>query len=325
MAKLSAIPLFALACYWPVLVSGAGGVKYALVKNEDGLSGNCRGNGGSSDLVDSRRKRLSTRAGCEQECDRLSECTGYTYSYGSEYCTLHGVAMSGHCALLDQTRKSQDECGMCSIAGKRTRSTCGSCSVKPSSGWAETENFCKSQKGAEWTPGAWSEGAWEPPGSGWTGDSQVTTHVHTVDGVAGAFCYDKYPYDGLAQCKGSAERERDSAEGLCQKDFDARQTNVGKCPMGCVYKGAIAATAEEPRKPPSCTGRADLECAKSFNAKASEGDCVPPCEFVPATVQPATLANTHGPVLNLPGKKFFRAVAVNLHLGHPISGSATSS
>lgn len=310
MAKLSTITLFTLTCCWFVLVSGAGSVKYTLVTNEDRLSGNCRGNGGISDLVDSKRKRLGTRDDCEQECDRLSRCTGYTYSYGSEYCTLHGVAMSGHCALLDKSIHSVDECGTCSIAGKRTRSTCGSCSVKPGSGWAETENFCKSQKGAEWTPGTWSEGVWETPGSGWTGDSHATKHVHTVDGVAGAFCYDKYPYDGLAQCKGTTEIERDSAEGICQREYDAKQTNFGKCPMGCAHNPAVEATAEEPRKPPSCTGRAELECAKKFNTAGSSDECNPPCVFVPAPLRAATLADTHGPILDLPGKTLFRAAAV---------------
>ena len=309
MARISPIALFTLLCCWPVLISGAGSVKYTLVTNEDRLSGNCRGNGGSSDLVDSKRKRLNTRVDCEQECDRLSDCTGYTYSYGSEYCTLHGVAMSGRCALLDQSIKSQDECGICSIAGKRTRSTCGSCSVKPSSGWAETENFCKSRKDAEWTAGTWTEGTWESPGSGWTGDSQTTTHVHTVDGVAGAFCYDKYPYDGLKQCKGTSETDRDSAENNCQKDYDEQQTNYPKCPMGCAHKDAIAATADEPRKPPSCTGRADLECSKKFNAAGTSDECNPPCKFVPAPVQASALTDTHGPVLSLPGKN-----SLELHL-----------
>ena len=102
--------------------------KYALVVHEDGSSGNCRGNGGSADIVNSKSKRLGRHAECKAECDSLSSCVGYTYSPASEYCTIHGVGMSGTCSL--QGMNSVHECGMCSLAGKTTKSTCGSCSGK---------------------------------------------------------------------------------------------------------------------------------------------------------------------------------------------------
>jgi len=134
-------------------VSIAAADLYTLVLNDDGRSGNCRGNGGSADKVHAKIKKLGTQVECSAECDRLSSCVGYTYSPVSENCAVHGEGMSGSCSRADKTHL--DECGTCSIAGKTTRSGCGSCSILPSSGpgWTETENFCATTMGAVWTPG----------------------------------------------------------------------------------------------------------------------------------------------------------------------------
>jgi len=247
-------------------VSVAAADLYTLVLNDDGRSGNCRGNGGSTDKVDAKIKKLGTQVECSAECDRLSSCVGYTYSPDSENCAIHGEKMSGSCSR--DGKFHLDECGTCSIAGKTTRSSCGSCSIRPSSGpgWTETENFCASRLDAVWTPGAtslssgdpasrwvdqynvclvcltqkctctlwlilpvvnissptgaWTAGTWTPPENGWTSESYSTVHVHMVDGAVGSYCYDKYPYDGLAQCKSTLETDRDDKEQLCQADAD---------------------------------------------------------------------------------------------------------
>ena len=272
-------------------------VKYALVVNEDGISGNCRGNSGSADMVNSKSKRLGRHAQCKAECDGLSSCVGYTYSPASESCTIHGEGMSGTCSL--EGKNSMNECGMCSQSGKDTKSTCGSCSVKPSSGWVETENFCRSSDGL-WTAATWTEGTWTAPTGGWTGDSHRTTHVHTVDGAADAYCYDKYPYDGVAQCKATVEAERDQLEHFCQKEFDIKQDTF-RCPFGCEHSAGTAATDREPAKPPSCVGRQDLDCAKKFNDAAVAADCSGSCSYVPQPMKTRTTNDVHAPILYLPG------------------------
>ena len=76
------------------------------------LSGNCRGNGGSADRVNSKSKLLSKQALCRDECDLLGkDCTGYSYTAASKNCVIHGPVMSGTCAL--QGRLSENECGIC--------------------------------------------------------------------------------------------------------------------------------------------------------------------------------------------------------------------
>ena len=280
-------------------------VKYALVVNEIGASGNCRGNGGSHDLVNSKRARVAKEADCRAECTRLVKaCVGFTYAPASEYCAIHGPGMSGTCSVADKS--SKDECGMCDL-GKPTRLTCGECSVKPSSGWAETENFCLSVSEGEWTAGTWTEGAWTPPAGEWTGDSHRTTHVHTVDGAADAYCYDKYPYDGVPQCIATAGVERDEAEQLCQMDFDS-QHNTASCPVGCDFKNAVGSTPLKPRQPPTCLGvfgTNRVDCSTAFNAASTAAMCstggTSSCKFVPAPSKTTILGDAHAPIVYLPG------------------------
>jgi hypothetical protein len=289
----------------------AADVKYTLVVNEIGSSGNCRGNSGSHDLINSKWARVAKESDCRAECTRLGKaCVGFTYGPASEYCAIHGPGMSGICSVADKS--SKDECGICSLPGTSTRLTCGECSVKPSSGWAETENFCQSVANGKWTAATWTEGAWTEPGGGWTGDSHRTTHVHTVDGAADAYCYDKYPYDGVPQCKGTLATERDEAEQLCQTEFDANHDS-SKCPVGCDFRRAVSATALMPRQPPSCLGvwgegvngrEKRFDCSTAFNEAATAAMCVgPQCQFVPAPSKTTMLVDTHAPILYLPGWK----------------------
>jgi len=281
--------------------------RYTLVLNREGLSGHCRGNAGTADMINTKSKRLGTRAACQRECDRVHTCVGYTYSPASEQCSIHGPGMGGKCSLgewVDGTR-GRDSCGLCSVPGKLSRATCGECSVKPSSGWDESENFCFSIEGAVWTPGKWTAAEWTEPTSGWTGDSHRTTHVHTVDGAAGAYCYDKYPYDGVPQCKGVMEIEMDEEEQICQKSFDTkvaeRQKEKNMCPLGCDFQNAVGRTQLEPRRPTSCTGRESLHCTDRFNGEQTAADCTGPCAFIPAPANTRDLADTHSPILYLPG------------------------
>jgi len=150
MVRLESRIALVLVC----AVSVAASDLYTLVLNDDGVSGHCRGNGGSADKVHSRIKKLGKQVECSEECDRLSSCVGYTYSPVSEQCAVHGKGMSGSCSSPGKTHL--DECGTCSMDGKTTQSGCGSCSIRPSSGpgWTETENFCASTIDAKWTPGA---------------------------------------------------------------------------------------------------------------------------------------------------------------------------
>ena len=108
------------------LACSEGSARYVLVlaEGESTLSGNCRGNGGSADRVNSKSKLLSKQALCRDECDLLGkDCTGYSYTAASEKCVIHGPGMSGTCAL--QGRISVDECGICGgkhsgLAAKQT-------------------------------------------------------------------------------------------------------------------------------------------------------------------------------------------------------------
>ena len=65
--------------------------KYTAV----GDAGACRGNGGSSDRVNSKYKLGLTQAECETECDSISTCLGYAYQTGAAsladaYCIIYG-------------------------------------------------------------------------------------------------------------------------------------------------------------------------------------------------------------------------------------------
>ena len=65
--------------------------KYTAV----GDAGACRGNGGSTDKVNSKYKLGLTQAECETECDSISTCLGYAYQTGATsladaYCIIYG-------------------------------------------------------------------------------------------------------------------------------------------------------------------------------------------------------------------------------------------
>ena len=290
------------------------------------LSGNCRGNGGSADRVNSKSKLLSKQALCRDECDLLGkDCTGYSYTAASEKCVIHGPGMSGTCAL--QGRISVDECGICGgkhsgLAAKQTRTTCGDCSLKPTTDtiWDETENFCRAE-GGQWTAGTWAPSKWSEPADGWTGHSHATTYVHSADGVEGTDCYDKNPWDGRPQCLSASEQDRDVAEHLCQNDFDDeiwKQRNAGAddvCPRGCTLQKPYESQGPVFEQFVTCLqerssaeeGYVDRECTKDFerNLDQKAALCNPnSCQFKQAPVMRQIHEDAHAPAHRLPGWRY---------------------
>jgi len=258
--------------------------------------GNCRGNGGTADKIDSKSKRLAAQKDCEAECDKLANCVGYTFNVGSEFCAIYGAGMDGKCSIADKSVNEQ--CGTCSVATKKTKDTCGDCSVKPPSGWAETENFCKSSSDAVWTAGVWTAGVWTDAAGDWEGDSQHTTHIHATDKVAGVNCYDKNLHDHQPHCTGAAS---------CQTNFNAKQLNqTGRitCPAGCTYTAGNAATATTLVRPPTCDGTAkDPEATPDCTKAGIQGvaaDCASGCTFV-EPVKGLSLKTSHDPIIYLDG------------------------
>jgi len=291
--------------------------------------GNCRGNGGTADKIDSKIKRLAVQKDCEAECDKLANCVSYTFNVGAEYCAIYGAGMDGQCSITD--KNVNEECGTCSVAKtKKTKDTCGDCSVKPPSGWAETENFCKSSSDAVWTAGVWTAGLWTDAAGDWEGDSQHTTHIHATDHIhateapastqrrrqrwrhihateprnggasAGANCYDKNLHDHQSHCTGAAS---------CQTNFNAKQLNQTghiTCPAGCTYTAGNTATATLLARPPTCDGTAkDPEATPDCTAAGIQGvaaDCETAngCIFM-EPVKGLSLKTSHDPIIHLDG------------------------
>jgi hypothetical protein len=101
------------------------------------------------------------------------------------------------------------------------------------------------------------------------------------------------------------EIEMDEEEQICQKSFDTkvaeRQKEKNMCPLGCDFQNAVGRTQLEPRRPTSCTGRESLHCTDRFNGEQTAADCTGPCAFIPAPANTRDLADTHSPILYLPG------------------------
>ena len=100
-------------------------------------AGACRGNGGATDMVNSRYKTgVSTESACEAFCDAEATCAGFAWeSSGDNMCILYGPGMSGECAspYAAQTNNGPTVCGAqgsCSAPTTATSEiTCGTCSV----------------------------------------------------------------------------------------------------------------------------------------------------------------------------------------------------
>merc|ERR1719506_3590297 len=239
--------------------------KYVTLVDSSGLSGACRGNGGSNDKVDMKSKGGMTQLACENECDGLQDCVAYAYNAGANNgeCLIYGEGMDGSCSLAGK-HFGERGCGTCSINGKDTKAECGTCSggtPAPCSAtkcYAETEDQCVNS-GGTWTPGSWVPGTWSAPSGGWQGDSHHTTHVHTTVATAGYDCYDKMHWDGQDSCEGSTN---------CAINFE----NLRTCPDGCTN------TPRSGNIPRTCNGAASdpestPDCKKAFEDSSTAAHC----------------------------------------------------
>jgi len=264
---------------------------YHEVFNAEGQSGSCRGNGGSSDKVDSKSKGETDQAACEAECTALSNCVGYSHNDDTNngICIVYGPGMDGICSVAD--KETELECGTCSISGTATtmERTCGSCTKEPFPGYANTESMCLNS-GGTWTAGIWTPGIWSGPTNGWEGSSHHTTHVHSTDGSANHHCYDSDLYDHIATCVGNE---------TCQTDFE-NERNSTDCPTGCTFTNRSGLT------PPLCDGTAtDAEwipdCKAAFESTFSQSQCGSGCTFISAPEVNPSLKTSNMPPTNYDG------------------------
>ena len=198
--------------------------------------GGCRGNGGSSDKVESKNIYERTAEVCKQDCDNEPTCVGYAYNpaANSGDCLIYGPGMSGTCSdsAGNDFPNACTALGSCSISDKTTEDTCGTCSQSTE----DSKATCKTV-GGTWTDATWtSQGAtWNGPDDPWTGDHHHTTHIHSSTGTAGYSCYDIDIYDHQAQCNGTAT---DSSVN-CETNFTQADTfDAADCQPGCTYTAA---------------------------------------------------------------------------------------
>ena len=166
-------------------------------------AGACRGNGGSSDKVNSKYKLGLTQAECETECDSIATCLGYAYQTGasdvaSAYCLIHGPGLAGSCsdAALDTQEKCEAK-GTCSIGTVQCPETGLYC--------LGVEEAC-TNLGGTWTKSATT--VWTATSdNGWEGDSHPTTHIAAGNGNADYTCFDIDPVDHEATCINGAEHD----------------------------------------------------------------------------------------------------------------------
>jgi len=166
-------------------------------------AGACRGNGGSSDKVNSKYKLGLTQAECETECDSITTCLGYAYQTGasdvaSAYCLIHGPGLAGSCsdAALDTQEKCEAK-GTCSIGTVQCPETGLYC--------LGVEEAC-TNLGGTWTKSATT--VWTATSdNGWEGDSHPTTHIAAGNGNADYTCFDIDPVDHEATCINGPEHD----------------------------------------------------------------------------------------------------------------------
>lgn len=206
--------------------------------------GPCRGPGGPLDKVNGRSAIEHTQGMCEEACDSLADCAGYSYcdSCNGGECNLHGPGLDGACS--DSSATDPAACaalGTCvEDAEKTTASTCGSCSEAT----APSEETCGSVGGV-WTALTWeTAGAvWEDSEDPWTGGSHPSSVIRgtTEEEDSRYLCYDIHPEDHLATCTGSEECEAVFA-GMVEADRLAE-----KCADPCVF--VPAPTVPKPKPP----------------------------------------------------------------------------
>jgi len=285
----------------PALVCSQGTIdQYYLLKDKSGVSGNCRGNGGTSDKVNARSKRgFADSLACSLECDKLSECVGFAFNTAVSECVLYGPGMSGTCSL--GPGYTEQTCGSCTGAGAPlgyvAEFTCGSCSVQTPSNYEASENVCIAA-GGTWTANTWTSATWELPGDGWTGDSHASVNIHSLyQGVIDWYCYDKNRYDAQAHCNGTATTPV-NGNADCGQLWSQNKT----CAPGCTFTAFNSSVAGDL---PWCDGTATdvtVDCRVSYETSGSEDACtaIPGCTYIPATVN-KPLKIGHTPPIEKPG------------------------
>ena len=171
MASKAALVVLALAAGTAAAADPINTDKYTAIAE----AGACRGNGGSSDKVNSKYKLGLTQAECETECDSISTCLGYAYQTGasdvaSAYCLIHGPGLAGTCsdAALDTQEKCEAK-GTCSIASVACADSGTYC--------LGVEEAC-TNLGGTWTKSATT--VWTATSdNGWEGDSHPTCLLYT--------------------------------------------------------------------------------------------------------------------------------------------------
>lgn len=263
---------------------------YYQVTNAKGEVGSCRGNGGSKDKIDGKSKGQTTQSECEAECTSIGPtCVGYSFNANTNngQCGIYGPGMDGSCSIAGKL--VEVECGTCSVTSSSnqpttTMNTCGSCTVDPFSGYANTQAMCLHR--GIWTAGTWTAGTWSGPTGEWEGDSHHTTHIHSTDGTANHYCFEKDTRDHESKCDGNS--------GACQTGFEDLRTTAD-CPAGCTF------TDRQATVPPLCDGTAtDVEatpdCKAAFETAVNiESRCGAGCTFVSAPVMEATLKTSNMP------------------------------
>ena len=135
MASKAALVVLALAAGTATAGTPINAEKYTAIAE----AGACRGNGGSSDRVNSKYKLGLTQAECETECDWISTCLGYAYQDGAAsttaaYCIIYGPEVAGTCS-----NTFQDTIEKCAAVGQCSDTSVDAC------GLAEGDDLCGNQ------------------------------------------------------------------------------------------------------------------------------------------------------------------------------------
>ena len=135
MASKAALVVLALAAGTATAGTPINAEKYTAIAE----AGACRGNGGSSDKVNSKYKLGLTQAECETECDSISTCLGYAYQDGAAsataaYCIIYGPGVAGTCS-----NTFQDTIEKCAAVGQCSDTSVDAC------GLVEGDDLCGNQ------------------------------------------------------------------------------------------------------------------------------------------------------------------------------------
>ena len=232
MASKAALVVLALAAGTAAAADPINTDKYTAIAE----AGACRGNGGSSDKVNSKYKLGLTQAECETECDSISTCLGYAYQTGasdvaSAYCLIHGPGLAGSCsdAALDTQEKCEAK-GTCSIATVQCADSGTYC--------LGVEEAC-TNLGGTWTKSATT--VWTATSdNGWEGDSHPTTHIAAGNGNADYTCFDIDPDDHDATCVNGDSHASPAGNHAGYKECAANWTDTSV--SGCVNIEGCPAT-----------------------------------------------------------------------------------